>query len=75
MRWWPWRRIRVCRKVNVVCKGGPEAPTFEGVWWDERGGYLVLKEAQLIKGQHQRVILDGEILVPRETIAFIQVVG
>ncbi len=74
MRWWPWPRIPVCRKVIVNCKGGAEAPTFEGVLWAQRGGYVVLREAKLVRGQHQRVILDGEILVPLGTVAFIQVV-
>lgn len=65
----------MCRKVIVNCKGGGEAPTFEGVFWAQRGGYVVLKEASVGRSPRQRVPLDGEILVPRETVAFIQVVG
>jgi hypothetical protein len=46
---------------------------LEGVLWDDRGPLIVLRDATLVQ-QEGRVKLDGEVVVERSRIDFVQVV-
>ena len=48
--------------------------TFRGVLWRRRGGYLVLRNAELLKGRGEIVPVDGEVVIPAENVDFMQVV-
>ena len=48
--------------------------TFRGVLWRRRGGYLVLRNAELLKGRGEIVPLDGEVVIPSANVDFMQVV-
>jgi len=48
--------------------------TFRGVLWRRRGGYLVLRNAELLKGRGETVPVDGEVVIPAENVDFMQVV-
>lgn len=63
---WP-----ICRHVLVNLDDGR---AFDGVLYDRRGPLLVLREAQLIEpGGGEPVQVDGEVLIERPRVAFIQV--
>jgi len=47
---------------------------FRGVLWRRRRGYLVLRNAELLKGRGEATPLDGEVVIDRENVDFIQVV-
>ncbi len=46
---------------------------FDAVLWRKRGPLLVLRDAQLIEPGADPVAVDGEVIVERPHVAFIQV--
>jgi small nuclear ribonucleoprotein (snRNP)-like protein len=46
---------------------------FRGILWRRRWGYLVLRNAELLKGQ--TVPVTGEVVIERDNVDFIQVVS
>ena len=67
-------RYPTLHKVIVNLKG-VESPAFRGVLWQRRGGYLVLRDAQMLRPRMEAVVMDGEVLVPTANIEFLQVIG
>lgn len=47
---------------------------FRGVLWAKRGGYLVLRNAELLKPKGETVAVDGEVVIEAANVDFIQVV-
>ena len=62
----------VLRRVIVNTKTDR---AFRGVLWDRRGDYLVLRNAELVKGRGETVEMDGEVVIPVGNVDFMQVVG
>lgn len=58
----------VCKRVLVNLTTGT---AIEGVLWDEKGAILVLRDASLIDDSGQTP-LDGEVVVERTRVEFIQ---
>lgn len=48
---------------------------FRGVLWARRGGYLVLRNAELLKARGEVVAVDGEVVIDAGNVDFMQVVG
>ena len=65
-------RYPVLKRVLVNTKTDK---AFRGVLWKRRRGYLVLRNAELLKGRGETVAMDGEVIVPADNVDFIQVVG
>ena len=70
-------RYPVLKRVIVNTKTGK---AFRGVLWERRGEYLVLREAELLAagGRSERrevVSVDGDVLIDRSNVDFVQVVG
>ena len=63
------RRRRRCL-VNLHDEDGT---TIEGVLWARRGVWLVIKDARLIRPTGEVVPADGEVLIDRARISFLQV--
>ena len=62
------RRRRRCL-VNLRDAEG----TIEGVLWTRRGAWLILKDARFLRQTGEAVAVDGDVLVDRAQVAFIQV--
>ena len=60
------------REVIVNCK---TASVFRGVLWKRRRGYLILRQATLLRPGGERVAVDGEVMVERANVDFLQVLG
>ena len=58
------------RKVIVNLKTDR---AFRGVLWKKRRRYVVLRNAELLKGQGETVPMDGEVLIMSDNIDFVQV--
>jgi hypothetical protein len=67
-------RYPTLKKVIVNLKGA-DAPAFRGVLWQRRGGFLVLRDAQMLRPRMGEVTMDGEVLVPTANVEFMQVIG
>lgn len=59
----------VCDKVIVNLKTGR---AFSGVVWEERGDLLVLRAAELMEPGRQPVTVEGDVVLDRQNIDFIQ---
>lgn len=46
---------------------------ISGVLWRARGSWLVLRKATIVQPHREPVIVDGEVVVHRDNVAFIQV--
>lgn len=47
---------------------------FRGVLWDRKGEFLVLRNAELLKGKGETAPIDGETVIPVANVDFMQVV-
>lgn len=64
-----WRRTAVRKRVVVNLQGS----AFRGVLWAKRGPLLVLRHAELLEAGREPMPLDGEVVVERSRVEFIQV--
>lgn len=69
---WPHRRLPERRTVIVNTTG---ERSFRGVVWQRTDGYLVLRNGELLLPGGAVTQLDGETLIPEETVEFIQAVS
>ncbi|MFH9215465.1 hypothetical protein [Streptomyces globisporus] len=69
--WFPWRRTAVRRRVvvNLADKA------FSAVLWAKRGPLLVLRDVELLEAGRQAQPVDGEVVVERARVEFIQVLA
>lgn len=70
--WWPWSRPPcVLRRVTVSLTGDPNV-ALEGVLWQTRGGWYVLKDgAMLAKGGPPEKVV-GDLIVHHTQVLFFQ---
>lgn len=64
-------KVAMSRRVVVNLTTGA---AIEGVLWDERGPVIVLRDARL-HNEGGTAPLDGEVIVERARIDFVQVVS
>jgi hypothetical protein len=50
-----------------------DGQAFGGVLWDTRGDFLILRNARMLTGPKSP--LDGDLLLPRANVSFLQVVS
>ncbi|MDT0381424.1 hypothetical protein RM572_21940 [Streptomyces sp. DSM 42041] len=65
-----WRRTAVRKRVVVNLADR----AFDGVLWAKRGPLLVLRDARLLEPGREPVPVDGEVVVERARVEFVQVV-
>jgi len=66
-----WRPPALLRAVIVNLKD--EQAALRGVLWQSRGPWLTLRDVSLLKPGGGATALDGETIVHRDNVAFIQV--
>ena len=47
---------------------------FRGVLWDRQGDYLVLRNTEMLRGRGEVTPMDGDVVIDKDNIDFIQVV-
>lgn len=67
-----WRRTALRKRVLVNLTTDK---AFRGVLWAQRGPLLVLRGVTLHEGGRPPVPMDGEVVVERSRIDFVQVLG
>lgn len=68
-----WRPPCLLRRVIVNFKHDPEE-AIEGVLWSYRWGWLTLRDTSGLRSGQQAATVNGEIVIHRSAIAFMQVV-
>jgi small nuclear ribonucleoprotein (snRNP)-like protein len=66
----PFRRFLFYRRVIVNMKD--DRTGFEGVFWRQAGALIVLKDAYMLRRGEEPIPLDGEVIIERADVAFIQ---
>ena len=66
-----FERYPTLRRVIVNTKTDR---AFRGVLWRKAWGYLVLRDAEMLKPRGETVPMDGEVVIERGNVDFIQVV-
>lgn len=69
---WGSRRMGVKRRVLVQAKSGR---AYTGVLWQRRRDLLVLKAVELLEPGNQPQTMDGEVVIDRAEVEFVQVAG
>lgn len=69
--WFPWRRTAVRRRVVVNLADR----AFNAVLWAKRGPLLVLRDVELLEAGRAPQRVDGEVVVERGRVEFIQVLA
>jgi len=64
-----WRRTAARRRVIVNLSD----QAFDGVLWAKRGPLLVLRDAKLLTEGAEATPMDGEIVIDRSKVTFVQV--
>jgi len=67
-----WRPPCLLRRV-IVNQVSDQAVSVQGVLWQTRGAWLTLKEPQLLRTGAPPLPIDGEVVVHRSQVAFLQV--
>jgi len=65
-----WRRWPIYRNVLVNLEDGR---AFTGILYGRRGPLLILRQAELIEPGQPPIAVDGEVIVERNRVSFIQV--
>lgn len=65
-------RIGARRRVLVQLHSGR---AFTGVQWRRRGRLLVLRNVEMLEPNNQPVTLDGEVVLDRGEVEYVQVAG
>lgn len=68
-----WRSPALLRRVIVNRKDDRDT-AIEGVLWAARGSWLVLKHATWLEPPKEPKPIEGDVLVPRENVDFLEVV-
>lgn len=73
LRWllW-WRPPCLLRTVIVTLKHDPDN-ALRGVLWGARGAWLTLRDAAFLRSASAVTPIDGEIVVHRDNVAYLQV--
>jgi hypothetical protein len=73
MRWllW-WKPPALLRQVIVNLVDDP-AYVLRGVLWSSRGAWLTLRDPAILKPATAPVSLDGDVVIHRARVAFLQV--
>lgn len=65
----PFRRLAFYRRVVVNLD---DDTAMEGVFWRQAGPLIVLRNATMLRSGEQPIALDGEIIIERSRVLFIQ---
>lgn len=65
-----WRPPFLLRSVIVNLKSGE---SLSGLLWQSRGRWLILRKASLLVPNSPPTPIDGEVVIERANVAFLQV--
>ena len=66
------QRLMIRRRVLVQLHSGR---AFTGLLWRRRGGLVVLKSAEMLEPNNQPVSMDGDVILDRSEIEYVQAAG
>lgn len=73
MTWLLWWRPPCLLQRVIVNLVADRETALQGVLWSSRGAWLTLRDASLLKPGAQPVAMDGDVIVHRAQVLFLQV--
>lgn len=67
-----WRPPCLLRVVIVTLKSDADLG-IRGVLWGYRGSWLTLRDVEFLRTSAPPARMDGELVVPRDNVSFLQV--
>ena len=71
--WLFWWRPPCLLRVVIVNPVAPADTAFRGILWRSRGAWLTLKEAAVLQENKPVTAVDGDLVIHRSNVAFLQV--
>lgn len=66
------QRVMVRRRVLVQLHSGR---AFTGLLWRRRGRLMVLKNSEMLEPNNQPVAMDGDVILDRSEVEYVQAAG
>ena len=73
LEWLAWWRPPVVLRTVIVNLKDDHASALRGVFWSQRGPWLTLTRAELLKAGASPTPLVGDVIVHRDNVSFLQV--
>jgi hypothetical protein len=73
LRWLLWWRPPCLLRACIVNLTDDPATAIKGVLWSSRGAWLTFKECSGLKAGQSPAAIDGEVVIHRDRVAFLQV--
>lgn len=73
LRWLCWWRPPCLLRAVIVNLRDDPSTAIRGVLWSSRGAWLTLKDCSLLKPGQPPAPMDGDVVVERPNVAFLQV--
>lgn len=73
MAWLTWGAPPALYRRVVVNLVSDTDLAIGGVLWQARGAWLVLRKAEMLRAKEAPVPIDGEVLIHRGNVSFIEV--
>lgn len=70
--WFCWWKPPALLETVIVNQVNDDRTALRGVLWRSRGAWLVLKQVEALTVGEKPVPVDGEVLIHRDRVAFIQ---
>ena len=72
LEWLAWWRPPCMLRTVIVNFVGDDETAIRGVLWRSRGPWLVIKAAEILTPNQAPAPADGELVIPRARVAFLQ---
>lgn len=72
MRWFFWWRPPCLLRACIVNLKNDPSTAIRGVLWSSRGSWLTFKDCSLLKPGQPPTKMDGEVVIERRNVAFLQ---
>ena len=73
LRWFLWWRPPCLFRACIVNLKNEPDTAIKGVLWSSRGGWLTFKDCSLLKPGVPPTTMDGEVVIERRNVLFLQV--
>lgn len=67
-----WLRAPFHLRAVLVTLKSDDDTGLRGVAWQTRGAWIVLRNVEMLRPNVPPVSLDGEAVIPRDNVAFLQ---
>ena len=75
MSWFFWWRPPCLLRTVIVTLKHDDATAYKAVLWSSRGSWLTFRNCELFVRDRPPTPMDGELVIPRENVSHLQVVG